>query len=392
MKIRNIGFLLNMNLIFDIITHEEYNVLARSIMVENQNAKIFVIIPVYNCERYLKECINSILNQPYKNLEAVVINDGSKDSSLAIAEEIAQVNKRVHVINQLNQGVSAARNNGIDYAIENNAKFIAFLDSDDIWTDNFCTNELINELVDQDADVVHFSFFRGNETLTKGKAVRVENKISTGKDISFWGNDSFCASIVKASLLDSNNIRFPQGIDYNEDVVFKYICLALSNKVIYKDHFSFIYRSNSSSSSHTKHPTEKYIYGSIRAWGWAKEKLAGLDITPNCIRAYRGCDSMKKTMLSEYIQVACEYGISIKEIIGTVTAQKFNYLYEDDSIWVDEHSLNRWKSFFEHPRRFWIKNRIKGIGFAFTIKIARNIKYVQKKRYLQDLTQFYSVK
>ncbi|MBQ8896512.1 MAG: glycosyltransferase family 2 protein, partial [Clostridia bacterium] len=250
MKIRNIGFLLNMNLIFDIITHEEYNVLARSIMVENQNAKIFVIIPVYNCERYLKECINSILNQPYKNLEAVVINDGSKDSSLAIAEEIAQVNKRVHVINQLNQGVSAARNNGIDYAIENNAKFIAFLDSDDIWTDNFCTNELINELVDQDADVVHFSFFRGNETLTKGKAVRVENKISTGKDISFWGNDSFCASIVKASLLDSNNIRFPQGIDYNEDVVFKYICLALSNKVIYKDHFSFIYRSNSSSSSH----------------------------------------------------------------------------------------------------------------------------------------------
>ena len=95
------------------------------------NKIISVIIPVYNVENYIEKCLNSIVNQTYNNLEIIIIDDGSTDNSIAIAEKIAENDKRIRIISQVNQGVSSARNLGLDNA---SGEYILFIDSDD-WLD-----------------------------------------------------------------------------------------------------------------------------------------------------------------------------------------------------------------------------------------------------------------
>ena len=110
---------------------------------------ISIVIPVYNVERYLHKCLNSILAQTYSNLEIICINDGSKDSSLQICQAFAEQDKRIRVIDQENRGLAAVRNRGIQEA---NHKYIAFIDSDD-YVDSDFIEKLYNGLTEQDADI-----------------------------------------------------------------------------------------------------------------------------------------------------------------------------------------------------------------------------------------------
>ena len=91
-------------------------------------SKISVIVPVYNVEQYLPQCLDSIINQTYKNLEIICVDDGSPDNSGKILDEYAKKDKRIKVIHQENQGVSVARNTGLDNAT---GKYIGFVDPDD---------------------------------------------------------------------------------------------------------------------------------------------------------------------------------------------------------------------------------------------------------------------
>ena len=97
-------------------------------MQESGKTLITVVIPVYNMEKYLSKCIESVINQSYDNIEIIIINDGSTDSSLEIIKGYALDDNRIKVITTNNQGLSAARNRGI---IEGRGKYIAFIDADD---------------------------------------------------------------------------------------------------------------------------------------------------------------------------------------------------------------------------------------------------------------------
>ena len=92
------------------------------------NEKISVIVPVYNVEQYLERCVDSIINQTYKNLEIILVNDGSTDNSGQLCDELAKKDDRIRVIHKKNGGLSDARNVGIDVA---EAELIGFIDSDD---------------------------------------------------------------------------------------------------------------------------------------------------------------------------------------------------------------------------------------------------------------------
>ena len=93
--------------------------------MKNLTPLISVIIPIYNAELYLNECLNSVFQQTYKNLEIILINDGSSDGSQAIAERYGEKDKRFRIVNQESKGVSAARNRGLDLAC---GKYIMFLE------------------------------------------------------------------------------------------------------------------------------------------------------------------------------------------------------------------------------------------------------------------------
>src|SRR5690606_6348044 len=94
----------------------------------NSSVQFSIIIPIYNAEKYLVRCIQSILDQTYQNFELILVNDGSQDNSLSISERYAKKDDRIKVVSQKNQGVSSARNRGIELA---KAEYVTFIDSDD---------------------------------------------------------------------------------------------------------------------------------------------------------------------------------------------------------------------------------------------------------------------
>lgn len=121
-----------------------------------QNEKISVIIPIYNVEAFLERCLNTVCGQSYKNLEIILVDDGSSDNCLKICKEFADKDDRIKVIHQSNQGVSAARNTGLDMAT---GDYIAFVDSDDyIHTEMY--ERLYSLLKKYDADM-SACFIRG---------------------------------------------------------------------------------------------------------------------------------------------------------------------------------------------------------------------------------------
>ena len=139
----------------------------------NEDYKISIIIPAYNVQEYIKQCLESIINQTYKNLEIIVVNDGSKDKTLDIIESIAKDDPRIIVINQENQGVSAARNNalkGVD------GDFVMFVDSDD-WLDLDTCEVLIREAVKENADIVMCGYVREYKEKSMPKAMFDEERI-----------------------------------------------------------------------------------------------------------------------------------------------------------------------------------------------------------------------
>ena len=120
---------------------------------------ISIIVPVYNSEKYLEKCISSILNQTYKNIEIIIVDDGSKDKSVEICDNFSKNNKNIKVFHKKNEGVSIARNYGISKA---KGDYILFIDSDDTIAKEMIYS-LYNNLVDNDADISMCNIIRIDE-------------------------------------------------------------------------------------------------------------------------------------------------------------------------------------------------------------------------------------
>lgn len=196
---------------------------------------ISIIIPVYNTEKYLGRCINSVLASTYKNFEILLIDDGSKDRSLAICREYSDKDRRVRVFAQENQGVSAARNKGIE---ESRGEWIVFVDSDDFISSDFLA--VIAENIDQGVDIILFDYCKYKRRLNANIEDRFCNYISSinycteyrfsiiqkmlcAKELTDNTNTSLLspwAKVYKKSLILENGIRFPTDIKIGEDRLF----------------------------------------------------------------------------------------------------------------------------------------------------------------------------
>ena len=183
--------------------------------------KISIIIPVYNASLYIKRCLDSIINQNYKNLEIICINDGSKDNSLKILNEYAAKDNRIVTINQENHRVSYSRNLGIDRAT---GDYILFLDSDD-WLENN-TFEILNQNTSPDIDILFF----GNNNI-KNDCVYSQNIYKFATTEYYFNNnikESFSklktrtvwGKLYKLQRIQDLNIKFPRDMYYGEDTFF----------------------------------------------------------------------------------------------------------------------------------------------------------------------------
>lgn len=150
-----------------------------------KNDKISVVVPIYNSEKYIRRCLNSIINQTYSNLEIILINDGSTDESLKIITEYEKIDTRIKVINKKNSGVSDSRNIGIKEA---RGEFICFVDSDD-WLENNMLEKMSEKQKITEADVVRCNYYRKYENASlniKSNLYGLENKILKNEELDIF--------------------------------------------------------------------------------------------------------------------------------------------------------------------------------------------------------------
>lgn len=202
--------------------------------------QISIIVPVYNAEKYLPSCVDSILAQTFTEFELLLIDDGSQDCSGAICDEYATKDKRVRAFHQQNRGVSAARNLGLDNA---QGKWITFVDSDDLLISNFC--EILNDNKSEDLIICSFKMFGRFE-----KKYVLKDDCLSKKAFSYVIND-YLANIhftttwgkfFKKSILESSKLRFNPNINSTEDTLFVYEYLLHVKSIMIKSDILYLYR------------------------------------------------------------------------------------------------------------------------------------------------------
>ncbi len=210
---------------------------------------VSVIVPVYNAERYIERCVNSLFAQTFTDYELILVDDGSTDGSGKMCDDYAQSNPQVCVIHQTNQGVSAARQKGLDAA---NGQYVIFADPDD-WVEPTMLEELLEVAINDDADVVICDFWINSSEETGDRKYQnpralssdsVLRQLISGELHGFTWN-----KLYRSSCLKKHNVAFPQGINYSEDLWFN--CELFLNqdvKVAYlqKPFYHYDYYSNSS--------------------------------------------------------------------------------------------------------------------------------------------------
>lgn len=200
----------------------------------NTSLKLSIIIPVYNAQKYISQCLNSIINQTFKDFEVLLIDDGSIDDSKKIIEDFTKLDSRIKYIYQNNKGVSAARNLGIKHSL---GKYIAFVDADD-WLDAPMYKSMYNEITTTNSKICICSYMREYPHLNK-----IEKEILPFGDKNFFKGDevrdivlyemlgkkalhnsaimgSVWRLVVAKDLITKNNLQFREDTVIGEDLLF----------------------------------------------------------------------------------------------------------------------------------------------------------------------------
>lgn len=297
---------------------------------------VSVIIPVYNVEKYLEKCLDSIINQTYKNIEIICINDGSTDSSLEILRKYAEKDNRIKVVNQENKGLGATRNVGLEIA---QGEFISFIDSDDFVDKNLYKNCI--EKIASDIDVIVFG----------AKTVNLKNnKIYSGQYSSksfhknFNLNDLFNIYTVawnklyRHSLLNEHSIIFDTPKTGEDQTFFIKVVLNAKNIcVVKKDLYYYIKYRNGALSNRKDSTDLSTIENTYSIINYLKNKELSVEIKNKIISHY-----LLKT-LSWFSKIEKE---KKSEVFNMVEAL-FSYTrHETGKFWWDYYNLRERSSYF----------------------------------------------
>ena len=306
-----------------------------------------VVIPFYKGEKYIRQAVNSLLLQPYKNIELLLINDGSPIGS-DICEAIAEADTRIRYYQKENEGSGAARNLGIELA---KGDWIAFLDADDIWAKNFLTEELVLTIGSSEADVVSFSYYASNDDFSRGTLVRVEEKaISGGIDAAQNNRCPHSSMFFSKRLLSNTDVRFALSRRH-EDVIFLQKALYLADRIVLIDKVMFLYRNNIYSETH-RGITPEELYGPLLA-SW--RELLDWHITqhPDDRKAIATVKHMICVYAMEAVEMLYKTGINEKEA-ETIVDKYFcrDYLDHYKEIVLSQNRIDQIGFYYDHREEF----------------------------------------
>lgn len=220
-------------------------------------SKISIIIPMYNAKEYIARCLESVINQSFSDIEIIIVNDGSTDESLEICRKYAKIDERIIILNKDNNGVSVARNQGMNVAT---GEYVMFVDSDD-WIDENMCQDLYKRISECHADICFCNNIKeyGNrseyidfgclkDVINLDEIKEVILSLIEEKDIKIaHRRETFrgpCAKLYKRSIIIDNNITFKRELAIGEDLVFNLEYLKYCEKIVVEKKFLYHYRVN----------------------------------------------------------------------------------------------------------------------------------------------------
>ena len=209
---------------------------------------ISILIPIYNNEKYIEQCVNSIISQTYKNIEIICINDGSTDNTKEILENLQKKDKRIKIINKKNTGYGNSLNIAIQSA---KGEYIAIIESDD-HIKNTMLETLLKYIKEDETDIVKANFYKENNSIKKNSSKYFINKTT---NINLFPNmlliqPSIWSALYKKEFLIKNKIKFNEtkGASY-QDLSFHFKTMFLAKKIFLLNEHLYYYRTNNSNSS-----------------------------------------------------------------------------------------------------------------------------------------------
>lgn len=337
------------------------------------NCLISVIVPVYKVEKYLKQCLDSIINQSYKNLEIILVDDGSPDNCGQICDSYAIKDSRIIVIHKQNCGLAEARNSALDIIT---GDYVLFIDSDDWLSCDSLIESAADTILRKSGDICLipiFKFYENKNIFIKRKNYEKLSLTSSSKykNFSLLLNQNYYKvaawdKIVKASVITENNLRFPCGV-INEDALWcaDLILHSKSVSVLNTNQMGYVYRQRENSI--TSNINDKCIQDSFYNINFILNKLDSLD------------DQDAKDLIKAL------YAYELLSLLGSI----------------DSHMLTKYKKYFcDHISLFkYGKNktvntayylcRIFGLNAAsFMLKSARFLKTSLNKSCHEDCLNF----
>jgi glycosyltransferase involved in cell wall biosynthesis len=289
------------------------------------NYLISIIIPIYNTEKYILKCLNSVISQTYNNWEIILINDGSTDNTYELCKRYFLSDSRIYMINKNNTGVSDSRNRALDIA---KGKYVIFLDSDDYWCDISILEKMIRLAEKYNLDIVRAGYKEVGEfdeiLFVPDNSRKISNKVVdsiTFLEKILCGEYFLCLCLIKKERI--GNIRFNIKRKYLEDVEFYLNILMNDLRCMFLPEIFYAYRKQSNSVTMNFNPS---LWGDI------------LDIVRLCFNlSDKSADYKRKFYLlneglsfffsnTSYIS---RYPLSIKEILLTLKDNGIDDLYRD---------------------------------------------------------------
>ncbi len=303
------------------------------------NSLVSIIVPVYNAAKYLNRCLNSVVNQTYSNLEIILINDGSTDASLNICKEYAENDKRIILVDKINEGVSIARNTGIK---ESSGDFIAFLDADDWVAPNYI-EQLMKPFENENIDISVCDYQICNEftssSVESDHPYRYEDAKKYMLEKQKKGNFSIIVpwgKIFKAKIVAG--IFFPPKLHFEDEAtIYKFFYAA--NQIAesnYKAYYYFQSSEGLTASVYPKHPEDAVEVFEMQ-YEFFKEKndsefyqQALATLLWKCLTLYvtkKDKKDFAKAKIDQYLKVFNEFNVNYNHSVSLNFFCRFPFAY-----------------------------------------------------------------